>query len=172
MSTHRPICIVLGAGVIGLTTALRLVEQGWEVHIVAEEVAGKHGVAFSTSILAHTTSSGAGAVWEFPPFSVEPQSKAREWVLQGRKIFEHLSMHKETGVRMSPHVIVARTSLNVLETINEFRKWSFLYQDFGAGLIQDFLDKKDSSEILEALKETDLRHFSSFNCYTSASFYG
>ena len=31
--------------------------------------------------LSDTTSAGAGAIWEYPPFQVQPQDHARRWVL-------------------------------------------------------------------------------------------
>ena len=51
----RPRCVVVGAGVNGLTCAVRLLEAGWDVHVVARERPEE------------TVSVGAGAIWEFPP---------------------------------------------------------------------------------------------------------
>lgn len=47
--------MVVGAGVSGLTCAVRLLEAGWDVHVVARERPEE------------TVSLGAGAIWEFPP---------------------------------------------------------------------------------------------------------
>lgn len=44
--------IVLGAGVIGLTSAISLLEDGWKVKIIAEK------------ITPNTLSDKVGAVWE------------------------------------------------------------------------------------------------------------
>ncbi len=77
MSVPRPVAVVVGAGVSGLTCAVRLLEcgarfcclvasplqpdrldasrPGWDVHVVAKERPEE------------TVSLGAGAIWEFPP---------------------------------------------------------------------------------------------------------
>mmetsp|Transcript_145914 Transcript_145914/g.406447 ORF Transcript_145914/g.406447 Transcript_145914/m.406447 type:complete len:383 (-) Transcript_145914:30-1178(-) len=87
---HR--CLVLGAGVQGLTCALRLWEQGWEVTVLARDW------------LAKTTSHGAGALWEYPPFQVEPQEQARRWVLSSHGLFQAVARMSEaqhpSGVRI------------------------------------------------------------------------
>ncbi len=54
-SMMRPRCVVVGAGVSGLSCAVRLLEAGWDVHVVAKERPEA------------TVSLGAGAIWEFPP---------------------------------------------------------------------------------------------------------
>lgn len=51
----RPLAVVVGAGVSGLTCAVRLLERGFDVHIVARERP------------EDTVSVGAGAIWEYPP---------------------------------------------------------------------------------------------------------
>lgn len=71
----RARCLVLGAGVQGLTCALRLWEAGWDVTILARDW------------LEAATSSGAGAIWEYPPFLIEPQRDARRWALASRERF-------------------------------------------------------------------------------------
>jgi D-amino-acid oxidase len=50
-----PLAVVVGAGVSGLTCAVRLLEAGWHVHVVARE---RPEAAVSV---------GAGAIWEYPP---------------------------------------------------------------------------------------------------------
>eukprot|EP00479_Gromia_sphaerica_P005459 TRINITY_DN164_c0_g1_i9.p1 TRINITY_DN164_c0_g1~~TRINITY_DN164_c0_g1_i9.p1 ORF type:complete len:235 (-),score=31.59 TRINITY_DN164_c0_g1_i9:115-819(-) len=53
--------LVIGAGVIGLTTALKLCEAGFKVTVVATEFAPpKDAVGGYTSVVA-------GALWEYPP---------------------------------------------------------------------------------------------------------
>ena len=61
-----PLAVVVGAGVSGLTCAVRLLEAGWAVHVVARERPEE------------TVSLGAGAIWEFPPVRAfgEPASAA------------------------------------------------------------------------------------------------
>uniref|UniRef100_A0A7S4Q7T6 FAD dependent oxidoreductase domain-containing protein n=1 Tax=Alexandrium monilatum TaxID=311494 RepID=A0A7S4Q7T6_9DINO len=72
-------CLVLGAGAQGLACAFRLWEQGWEVTILARDW------------LEGTTSSGAGAIWEYPPFHIEPQEAARQWVLSSHGPFQAIA---------------------------------------------------------------------------------
>lgn len=60
--------LLLGSGVQGLTCALRLWAQGWRVVVMARDA------------LTDTPSWGAGAIWEYPPFQVEPQLAAERWV--------------------------------------------------------------------------------------------
>lgn len=60
-----PRVVVLGAGVIGLTSALTLEEAGHDVHVIA----AAKGVS--------TTSAAAGAIWY--PFKVGPPEKAALW---------------------------------------------------------------------------------------------
>jgi D-amino-acid oxidase len=68
---------VVGAGIIGLTTALTLEERGHRVRVVA---AGKR---------ADTTSSIAGAVWF--PYRVGPPHKVTRWALRTRRWLEQLA---------------------------------------------------------------------------------
>ncbi|MFI1480094.1 FAD-dependent oxidoreductase [Streptomyces sp. NPDC020747] len=79
--------IVVGSGVIGLTTAVVLAESGRRVRIWAREPA------------EGTTSAVAGALWW--PYSVEPLELARAWALESLSVYEELAARSdETGVRM------------------------------------------------------------------------
>jgi D-amino-acid oxidase len=68
------VCIV-GAGVIGLSTALRALEEGGRVTVYAEQFG------------LDTTSSGAGALWR-PVFVPGPEEQTNKWAFQ---TFNHLS---------------------------------------------------------------------------------
>lgn len=83
-------CIILGSGVQGLTCALQLQSQGWNVIVI------------SASSLSDTVSWGAGAIWEYPPFQVEPEEAAKRWVLASLKPFCSLAEHPgiDCGVRV------------------------------------------------------------------------
>lgn len=79
--------IVVGSGVIGLTTAVVLAESGRRVRVWTREPAGG------------TTSAVAGALWW--PYSVEPLELARAWALESLSVYEELAARPdETGVRM------------------------------------------------------------------------
>ncbi|MFE9095685.1 FAD-dependent oxidoreductase [Streptomyces sp. NPDC007264] len=79
--------IVVGGGVIGLTTAIVLAESGRRVRVWSREPAGR------------TTSAVAGALWW--PYRIEPESLAGPWALDSLAVYEELALRpEETGVRM------------------------------------------------------------------------
>jgi D-amino-acid oxidase len=76
---------VVGAGVIGLTTAVTLEERGHHVTVVA------------SARNAATTSAIAAAVWF--PYRVGPRAKVSDWALRTRRWLEQLaSTAPEAGV--------------------------------------------------------------------------
>ncbi|MDQ0948097.1 D-amino-acid oxidase [Streptomyces phaeochromogenes] len=84
--------IVVGSGVIGLTTAVVLAESGRRVRVWTREPA------------EGTTSAVAGALWW--PYSVEPLELARAWALESLSVYEELAARSdETGVRMVEGVL-------------------------------------------------------------------
>lgn len=84
---RRDDAIVVGSGVIGLTTAVVLAEAGWRVRVWAREPA------------EGTTSAVAGALWW--PYRIDPEALARTWALQSLSVYEELAARpEETGVRM------------------------------------------------------------------------
>jgi D-amino-acid oxidase len=86
--------LVIGAGVSGLTTALCLAREGFEVTVAAEK--------FAPDI----TSVVAGALWEWPPAVCGYHSdqlsleRSKEWCQLSYKIFSQLAENHETGVYM------------------------------------------------------------------------
>ncbi|NGO12730.1 FAD-binding oxidoreductase [Streptomyces sp. HC44] len=79
--------IVVGGGVIGLTTAVVLAESGRRVRIWTREPAER------------TTSAVAGALWW--PYRIEPEPLVGEWALHTLSVYEELAARPdETGVRM------------------------------------------------------------------------
>jgi D-amino-acid oxidase len=79
--------IVVGSGVVGLTTAVVLAEAGRRVRVWAREPA------------EHTTSAVAGALWW--PYRIEPKALARPWALVSLSVYEELAGRpEETGVRL------------------------------------------------------------------------
>ncbi|OUB77827.1 amino acid oxidase [Bacillus thuringiensis serovar zhaodongensis] len=86
--------LVIGGGVVGLTTALILQNEGYQVKVVTEKLAPE------------VTSVVAGALWEWPPavcgnHQDETSIKiSKEWSLLSYNIFSELSKYKESGVYM------------------------------------------------------------------------
>ncbi|MFC8867056.1 FAD-dependent oxidoreductase [Streptomyces sp. NPDC057148] len=84
--------VVVGGGVVGLTTAVVLAERGRRVRLWTREAAER------------TTSAVAGGLWW--PYRVEPVALARAWALQSLDVYEELAARPEvTGVRMVEGVL-------------------------------------------------------------------
>ncbi|KJE93334.1 hypothetical protein CAOG_04140 [Capsaspora owczarzaki ATCC 30864] len=86
--------IVIGAGVNGLTCAVRLLEDGWKVTVVAKN--------FSPS----TTSDGAAGFW-FPYFA-QPLDKIVRWSSETLSRWQYLATHDSaaTGCEFSEGYIL------------------------------------------------------------------
>lgn len=79
--------IVVGGGVVGLTTAVVLAERGRRVRI------------WTRDPVERTTSAVAGALWW--PYHIEPVAAARAWALRSLEVYERLAGRPgETGVRL------------------------------------------------------------------------
>ncbi|MGP4083848.1 FAD-dependent oxidoreductase [Streptomyces sp. KR55] len=107
MTAERTI-VIIGGGVSGLTTGIALLEAGFPVRLVAEDVPG-------------VTSLAAGAMWG--PYLVEPRARVREWSLASLHTFEALADDPETGVHMVSGIEAARTHASAPD-------WSSLLPDF------------------------------------------
>nr|WP_202438045.1 FAD-dependent oxidoreductase [Streptomyces sp. SID5910] len=84
--------VVVGGGVIGLTTAVVLAEAGRRVRVWTREP------------VERTTSAVAGALWW--PYRIEPVALAREWALLSLDVYEELAARPEgTGVRVVEGVL-------------------------------------------------------------------
>lgn len=85
--------LVLGAGVIGLSTALALSRRGWYATLLAERFAPQ------------VTSSVAGALWELPPGVCGKHvdlERARRWAAASLGAFTELAADPATGVFIRP----------------------------------------------------------------------
>ncbi|SMQ20473.1 D-amino-acid:oxygen oxidoreductase [Streptomyces sp. Ag82_O1-12] len=84
--------VVVGGGVVGLTTALVLAERGASVRVWTRD-----GVEA-------TTSAVAGALWW--PYRIEPVAAARAWALRSLEVYEDLAARAApAGVRMAEGVL-------------------------------------------------------------------
>ncbi|MEU1367088.1 FAD-dependent oxidoreductase [Streptomyces sp. NPDC005803] len=82
-----PDVIVVGGGVIGLTTAVVLAGRGHRVRV------------WSGAPAAATTSAVAGALWW--PYRIEPRDRVGDWSLASLRWYEELAARPwETGVRL------------------------------------------------------------------------
>jgi D-amino-acid oxidase len=88
--------LVIGAGVVGLSVAVRLAEAGQEVNVVARELP------------AETTSAVAAALWY--PYLVEPVDRVLPWARRSYAEFAELARSDpEAGVRMRLGTELLRT---------------------------------------------------------------
>ena len=78
--------LVVGAGVIGLTSAVRLLEAGHRVDVVARDLP------------LETTSAVAAALWY--PYLVSPPDRVAAWARTSYAAFEELAADPGTGVTM------------------------------------------------------------------------
>ncbi|MCY7402764.1 MAG: FAD-binding oxidoreductase [Nocardioides sp.] len=78
--------IVVGAGVIGLTCAIRLLEAGHRVDVVARDLP------------LETTSAVAAALWY--PYRALPQEQVTAWAATSYDVLAALAAVEHTGVRM------------------------------------------------------------------------
>lgn len=109
--THIARATVIGAGVIGLTTALELVGDGWEVEVVTAEP------------VAATTSAVAAAVWF--PYLVGPADAVERWGRVTAEEFARLAGDADVPV-------VARTAHEFLRTGDDDPGWRAGMPDFAA----------------------------------------
>ncbi len=78
--------IVVGAGVVGLSCAVRLLEAGHRVDVVARDLP------------LETTSAVAAAICY--PYRAAPQDRVDAWTASSYAVFERLADIPEAGVRM------------------------------------------------------------------------
>ena len=83
---------MVGAGVVGLSVAIRLLQSGWDVQVVAERE-GADG---------NLVSAGSGGFWF--PYLIEPMDRAGKWAADAYTEFVRMAeeVPEETGVRMRP----------------------------------------------------------------------
>lgn len=79
--------LVVGAGVVGLTTAVCLAEAGYDVHVLARDLP------------LETTSSVAAALWY--PFLADPPDRVLSWSTRSLQIFSRIARESpQSGVSL------------------------------------------------------------------------
>lgn len=86
--------IVVGAGVVGLTAAVRLAQAGHRVDVAARDLPRE------------TTSAVAAALWY--PYLAAPQDRVTAWAARSYDAFAELAGDPSTGVRMVAGTEVCR----------------------------------------------------------------
>ena len=99
--------LVLGAGVIGRTTAIRLAEAGHRIHVVADRLP------------PDTTSDVAAAVWF--PYLAEPRERVIAWALESVPAWNELAVHRD-GIREGPGSRDEPTGVSWVEVRELFRE--------------------------------------------------
>jgi D-amino-acid oxidase len=94
--------LVIGAGVVGLTTALRARRAGYQVVVAADRFA------------PNITSVVAGALWEWPPAvcghhrDEDSLTRSKSWCMTSYRRFRRLARDQRTGVHLRPAVFYFR----------------------------------------------------------------
>ncbi|OQR95838.1 amino acid oxidase [Thraustotheca clavata] len=111
--------VVVGAGVIGLTTALQLSMDGVpadRITIVAKDLSEA------------TVSSVSAALWETPPYEMEADTNAIEWCAATlHKLTELQRDHPEAGIHTVPSFTVSEKKLkpnvDAKNTCTSYQAW-------------------------------------------------
>lgn len=91
---------IAGCGVIGLTTGIRLLEEGYRVKIITRDLPQQ------------TTSNKAAAFWF--PYHVRDSEQILDWSMYSYKKFEALAEVESSGVHMAP-IIKLGNEVNDIE---------------------------------------------------------
>lgn len=95
MAQLRSPVAVIGGGVIGLTSATRLLEAGFPVTV------------FARALSPNTTSDIAAAFWS--PSATADQAKARQWAMNSLATFQQLADNPECGILLTELYSLADT---------------------------------------------------------------
>lgn len=150
--------LVLGAGVSGLTCALRLKQCGFDVTVVAEKFAPE------------VTSVVAGALWEWPPAvcghhqDQTSLARSKAWCMASYSHFADLARNPDTGVFMRNVVFYFRQPVEEnpknLKKMNELKEHvdAFVHDQslIAANDIGPQLGLRDAYSHLAPLVDTDI----------------
>ena len=96
MRAPVPEVVVVGAGVCGLTVAVRLAESGARVHVIAELGPGR------------STSAAAGAIWD--PLQADHPRRI-DWAMTSFAVFARMARSRHPAVRMLDAIEAARVPI-------------------------------------------------------------
>uniref|UniRef100_A0A0W0FEV2 FAD dependent oxidoreductase domain-containing protein n=1 Tax=Moniliophthora roreri TaxID=221103 RepID=A0A0W0FEV2_MONRR len=99
---NSPRVLVIGAGIIGMSTAWTLLDRGYHVTLIAEHFATRDGKRLTSQI--------AGALWEYPPSVCGHTSNqttlesSKRWAMVSYHVFKHMAadpvLAKDFSVQM------------------------------------------------------------------------
>jgi len=157
-SSNGKSVLVIGAGVVGLTSALCLARKGFRVSVVADRFAPR------------VTSVVAGALWEWPPAvcgqhqDAMSLDRAKGWSETSYRVFADLARNPATGVFLRPVTFYfkrpigedQRQSKKVEEykdKVREFRHDAALIEEHGVNRELGF---RDAYTHLAPMVDTDV----------------
>lgn len=86
---------IIGCGVIGLTSGIRLLEEGHDVQILAKQTS------------PHLVSDVAAAFWM--PYRAQPRERVLRWARRSFEVFQNLENHAVRGIFRVPITHLVRT---------------------------------------------------------------
>ncbi len=147
--------LVLGAGVVGLTTALVLRRRGFEVRVLADRFA------------PNITSVVAGALWEWPPAVCGHRhnlDRSKRWAETSYRIYSELASDPATGAFVRPVTFYFKRRLEddpfqhnkmveLAARVRGFRRDAALIAEHGIGPRQEL---GDAYQHLAPMIDTDV----------------
>ncbi|KAL1712771.1 FAD dependent oxidoreductase-domain-containing protein [Schizophyllum commune] len=164
---NAPHVLVIGGGIIGLSTAWTLLDSGFKVTVLAQQFASRDG---NTPRL---TSQIAGALWEYPPAvcghtsDVTSLEISKRWAMISYHVYKHMAadpvLRRDYSAQMRETVFIF--DRHVKNDVEQLRKMREIERSGIAGFRHDTkvihelgLDKErwlDAYEILSPLIDTD-----------------
>ncbi|KAI0753055.1 nucleotide-binding domain-containing protein [Daedaleopsis nitida] len=161
-----PHVLVIGAGIIGLSTAWTLLDSGFTITVLAEHFANRDNSDRLTSQIA-------GALWEFPPAvcghaaDATALESSKRWAMVSYHVYKHMAadpvLRKEFSVQMRETAFFFLKP--VKDDVEQLRKMREIERSGVAGFRHDTgvvhelgLDKEkwvDAYELLSSLIDTD-----------------
>jgi D-amino-acid oxidase len=149
--------LIIGAGVVGLTTALCARRAGYRVVVVADR--------FAPSIASET----AEALWEWPPAACGHHSdeisleRSKSWCMTSYMRFQRLAEDPRTGVHIGPAVhyfrrpieenpVQYRKMLELRRHVPGFRRSPALAEEYG---VSDAMEVHDAYTHLAPMIDTE-----------------